>query len=112
MAEMGVPWVRAKKNRLTNAQRLWKLLEDHNHGTTTPGIVFFQNCRNAIRTIPGAPTDPNNPEVPLDGGEDHWMDSIWYGCAFASHGRAGIPSIEPRDDYIDEREDRGDYGYG
>lgn len=112
MADLGVRWVRAKKNRLTNTQRLWKLLNDHNNGTTLPGIIFFQTCRNAIRTIPGAPTDPNNPELPLDGGEDHWMDSIWYGSAFASHGRAGIPSITRGHSAQEPKPDRGDYGYG
>lgn len=111
--DKGVPWVKASKSRRAAAERIMHRLLDHDHGTTTPGLVFFDTCRHAIRTIPGLPTDPDNMEVPLDGGEDHWFDSVGYACAFASNGRAGIPSIH-RDEQKSERRapDRGRYGYG
>lgn len=116
MAELGVSWVFAdKRSRQRNAERISARLEDHENYTTTPGIVFFKSCIMAIRTMPAIQTNPDNVEEPQDGGEDHWHDSVGYACAFASHGRDGIPV--PRDDdeledgYSDD-EDRGTYGYG
>lgn len=119
MQNAGVNWVPAdKKSRQHNAERLTKRLKAHESGTKTPGIVFFDTCKQAITTIPAIQTDPKNTEVPADGGDDHWHDSINYGCAFASHGRQGIPrhdldDDDDRDDDVIERSaSRGRYGYG
>lgn len=117
MASMGVTWMQAdKKSRYTNAQRLMKRLVDHRNGTTTPGIVFFETCKQCITTIPGIQTDPNDPECPMDGGEDHWHDAVLYACAFASHGRRGIPNLRRIDDDDESMAERARYrgrdGYG
>lgn len=114
----GIHWMQAnKKSRQTNAEHFVKRLEEHNGGTTTPGIVFFRRCKMAIMTIPGIPTNPKNPNEPQDGGPDHWHDSVLYTCAFASRGRAGIPNrVEEKDDWEEDDEKRpaglGRDGYG
>lgn len=122
MAEAGVYWVRAdKKSRQHNAERITARLLDHERGKATPGLVIFDVCRRLIQTITTIPFNPDDPEVPLDGGEDHWVDSLSYGCAYASRGRAGIGQavrkkekweIEDEDDPVVKREDRGQSGYG
>jgi len=116
MAEMGVTWVPAdKRSRTMNAQRILGRLKDHGEGTTDPGLMFLDCCKQCITTLPGIQTDPNDPETPVDGGEDHWHDAIGYACAFASHGRKGIPKLHQVDDDEDsweKRRYRGRDGYG
>lgn len=118
----GVMWTRADKNsknsgRQRNAERVSKMLGAHENGTRTPELVFFSTCGNIIRTLPGIQTDPNNPEEPLKGGEDHWYDSIAYGAAHASRGGSFVGPPRSDDDDDDEKEEvsaqqRGRYGYG
>jgi hypothetical protein len=115
--EMGVPWKQAdKRSRQRNAQLVLKRLRDHSEGTTTPGLVFFSTCRHAIRTIPAIQTSQTNTEEPAKGGDDHAYDSISYGCAGASHGRAGVGDRRTEDDdyeeMLEEQVNRGKYGYG
>jgi hypothetical protein len=117
-AGAGVRWVKAdKRSRGRNAELLLGRLRDHGDGTKTPGIVFFNTCVNAIKTIPSIACDPQyNNEVPKDGGPDHWHDSILYGCAYASNGTAGTTMTTSYDrtrfDEDDSLEDRGVSGYG
>lgn len=117
--ENGVPWRPAdKKSRQTNAGHIIKRLKDHDNGTKPPGLIFFKTCTMAIRTLPALPTNPDNSEEPAKGGEDHWYDSISYGCAFASKGRAAIPPLRKEKDEWEEEDEqvekgtRGRYGYG
>ena len=115
MAKEGVNWVKADKtSRERNAGLFLGRLQDHNNRTSQPGVVFFDTCKQAIRTIPSILADPGSPEVPQDGGDDHAHDSVLYASAFASHGRAGIPSKKSkrRADYEERPSDRGQYGYG
>jgi hypothetical protein len=117
-AERGINWTKAdKKSRQRNAERLSSRLADHNDGTTLPGIMFFDTCSGAIQTIPTIPSDKNAPEVPADGNDDDWHDSVLYACAFASHGSAGVPSMAEEEDEWEEdrrKEKRraGRYAYG
>jgi hypothetical protein len=117
MARCGVSWVKAdKSSRSRNAQRLLDRIRDHDHETTTPGIVFFDTCVNAVRTIPAIPSDPKDPETPMDGGDDHWADSAFYACAYAASGRKSVRKLaRVRDAWEDEPEpvpeDRGRHGY-
>lgn len=116
----GIPWTKAdKKSRQRNAERLVARMKDHKDKTTTPGIVIFRTCPNIIRTLPQIMTDPNYPEIPMDGGEDHWHDSILYACAYASHGRGRIHGMRKAEPYEEEDRkkavgsgNRGRYGYG
>ena len=117
-AAAGVAWIQADKlSRFHNATRVMERLVDHGHGTTTPGLVFFDTCVNAIRTIPAIPSDPADPEMPQDGGDDHWYDSVAYSCAYASVGRRGIKApARQREPWEEEAKrapaDRGRAGYG
>lgn len=116
--ELGMPWAQAdKRSRQRNSELVMQRLKDHRDGTTTPGLVLFTNCRYAIRGIPSIQTDPNNPEEPQKGGDDHAYDSVSYACAYASHGRnrlgeRGFSSEEERERDLEERFQRGRYGYG
>jgi hypothetical protein len=118
MAEAGVSWVKAdKRSRARAAERLLKRLTDHDHETTTPGIVFFSTCTGSIQTIPSIQCDKNDVNIPADGGDDHWHDMVLYGCSYASHGRIGVPATSGPDDDEDDKEDaddsfRGVTGYG
>lgn len=124
-AEHGIYWTKAEKgagSRRADAQRVAKRLDDHDKGTTTPGLVFFRSCSYAIRTIPAIQTEDDH-ETPQDGGEDHAFDSVRYGTRYASRGRAAIGRApidieDEEDDEMGESErlngggDRGSYGYG
>jgi phage terminase large subunit len=93
-ATHGVTWVRAdKRSRRRNAERLQGRFTANGPG----GIVFFDSCKMATRTIPSIPTSSTNPEEPMDGGDDHWHDAVCYGCAHASRGRDAI-AVVPDDD--------------
>lgn len=114
--QKGVMWYPAdKKSRDRNYQRIHNRLGDAPPGET-PGLVIFSKCHDLIRTLPALQTAHGNPESPADGGEDHWLDSASYACAFASHGRSGLGKRKQDDDYDDEpaveRKKRGAWGYG
>lgn len=121
-AAKGVTWAKADKghSRQRNAERLLTRLKDHKDETTNPGIVFFRNCPQAIRTIPMILTDKTHPWLPQDGGDDHWHDSVLYACAYAARGRAGIAPPRRRRESWEEKDDRassakvdhGQFGYG
>lgn len=91
MAEAGVRWIKADKtSRQANAGRVSKRLDAHQDGTLRPGLIFFRNCKMVIQNIPAMQTDPKNHEQPFDGENDHWADSCFYACAYASHGAGCI----------------------
>jgi hypothetical protein len=121
----GVPWTKAEKHtgygqgrgRKINADKLTFRLKDRRGGV--PGILFFRSCERLIQTIPMAQTDPDLPDQPADGGQDHWVDSCLYACAHASYGRAGISQRSRMTKRFDDDEDepvgrvsRGRDGYG
>ncbi len=112
----GIDWAPAnKKSRMDNAQRIYGRLEDHDHGQTRPGLVIFDSCAKLIKTLPAIQAEDGNPDIPVDGGEDHWHDSLGYMCAFVSRGRSGLRSkLDLEEDFWDDEPeaDRGSYGYG
>jgi hypothetical protein len=120
MAAIGVNWIPANKARKANAQLFIERLEDHRHHTTLPGIMFFEECVNTIRTIPGIQTEEGDSECPADGGDDHWHDETLYACSYASMGRRGIAKRRrEEEDWQDEDRKvkvgvrtRGSSGYG
>jgi len=114
---MGITWVPAdKKSRQNNAELLAGRLKDHRNQTTTPGMVYTQNCRKIIRTLPGIQADIHNPCVPQKGGDDHAVDVNMYAAAYASRGQEAIAGVAPisGDDWDITQEDaeRGQLGYG
>ena len=115
MARLGVTWFRAEKVRQTNAERILFRLDDHDHGTTTPGLQFFQSCPQVMRTLLAMRSDPDKPEVPEDGGDDHAYDALCYLVALVARGDQAIPhpdfgNHEGGGDLEDT--DRGRFGYG
>lgn len=120
MLHEGVGWYQADKvgkgfGRAHNAERIHSRLGDKPEGET-PGLVIFSSCADLIRTLPALQTAKDKPELPADGGEDHWVDSMFYAGAYASRGIAGITKRRLGDDYEDEPEiqrvRRGKWGYG
>lgn len=120
MADEGVMWVPAKKgpgSRLRNAELLYDRLGDHDSGTTTPGIVFFEGCDEVIKLIPSVGTSDKNSEEPADGNDDHALDTAFYACGYASHGKAGLGWKSSDQDDKDEDDEKpkpkkGRWGYG
>lgn len=116
MSDEGVNWYPAdKKSRDRNYERIHNRLGDAPAGET-PGLVIFEGCADLIRTLPALQTASGNPESPADGGEDHWLDSASYACAFASRGRAGLGRRHQEDEYEEDaqvqKSRRGRWGYG
>lgn len=96
-AELGVNWVKAdKKSRDHNAELLHRRLGDHRGGTTTPGLVIFDTCRQLIKWIPSAQEEDATGGL-VDTKNDHAGDSVLYSCAYASHGRSGISYVSDED---------------
>lgn len=94
-AKHGIPWVQAAQgtgSRENNARLIAERLKDHEQETTAPGLMLFSTCKETIMILPSIQTDPNNSEAPLEGGDDHAYDQLQYAVAYASNGRAGIPS--------------------
>jgi len=103
-AENGVPWMNAdKKSRQVNAEVLVARLRDHENFTKTPGLVFFENCKTSIQTIPSIETDPHNVEEPKKGGWDHAFDETSYACQWAKQEHMDAPKYKP--DFQDSVDD-------
>jgi hypothetical protein len=49
---------------------------------STPGIVFFSTCRNAIRTIPSLQRSERDSEDIDSEGEAHAFDSVTYALQY------------------------------
>ncbi len=112
MAALGVGWIPAdKRSEVRHAERVSERLRDHDHGTKTPGLVFFDTCVEAIASIPAIPTDPHDSRIPAEKSPlKHWYDSVKYAVAYAS--RRDLRSVGEGDDTDDEDSDRDDVDYG
>jgi hypothetical protein len=101
----GVPWEQADKSpgsRQEHASKVLKRLKSHNCGTTLPGLIFTANCIKTIATVQQIRTDPNKPEEPLKGGDDHAYDQLAYGVAWATRGAQAIVVHRDERDAFDE----------
>lgn len=122
MAHVGVTWVAAIKkagSRRRAALRLITRLKDHGDGTGLPGIVWFETCRQCVKTIPGIEADPHDPEEPLKQPDDHWHDATLYAVSYRmpagdEKGRDWYDEDDDDDkeERADRRRSRGNYGYG
>lgn len=129
MAHEGIFWQQATKNRHASVQQFLLRLKDRgngggggNDGSASAGINFFKTCRKSIETIQAIGTDEKDPELPADGGDDHWLDETLYACMY----RAAVPKSDGRRhsrSYYDELEEArqkrrerkrggGRFGYG
>lgn len=86
LTELGIPLTKADNNRLSG----WSAMHDlmYHDENTKPRLVFFTNCRNAIRTIPAMIYDERKPEDLDTNGEDHVCDACRYGIM--SNPKAGV----------------------
>lgn len=82
MSHEGVFWEKCTKNRHASVAMFLKRLKDRGGDSGAPAICFFTNCKKTIRTIPAIGTDDNDPELPEDGGDDHWLDAVLYACMY------------------------------
>lgn len=117
MVEVGIDWTKAdQRSRETNCEVFTSRLRSHENFTRKPGIVFFENCRNSIQTIPALETDPTCLEVPKKGPNDHWYDETTYACQYAKQSGMSAPNYRD-DDIVYEDEDgsmdgpRNSFGY-
>lgn len=80
---MGLRFRPAEKppgSRIQRVQNLHRLLAPNPlDPQKRPGIIFFTNCPNAIRTIPNLPRDPKNIEDVDTDADDHCYDAVTYG---------------------------------
>lgn len=84
MERLGVHWVKAnKKSKQQNAERLAMHL-------MAGRFCVFTNCKKTIETVPSIEADPNDPSVPKDGGDDHWLDETLYAVAFLPEDLRGL----------------------
>lgn len=72
----GIPFLPASKRRIDG----WDLMHQHLAYTenSPPKIMFFENCKNTIRTIPSLIHDKVKPEDADSKGEDHAPDAVRY----------------------------------
>lgn len=120
MSQVGVWWEKATKNRHASVQQFLKRLHDRSGEGRVPAIRFFENCKDTVRTVPAIGTDPKDDELPVDGGDDHWLDAVLYACMYrvSAAKRDEYPAEErERDELEEERERRrrqgqfGTYGF-
>ena len=75
----------------------WVLVHEYLRwqGEPCPRLVFFDTCRNAIRTLPSLVYDKHCPEDLDSKGEDHAADALSYGLQLLHEGRSSLPDTDP-----------------
>ena len=76
LADLGVVPRPANHDRLSGWQRVRDYLAPQPDGF--PGLVFFETCTHALRTIPALPRDRRDPEDADSDAEDHCADELRY----------------------------------
>jgi len=76
LADLGVVPRQANNDRLSGWQRVRDYLAPQADGF--PGLVFFETCTQALRTIPALPRDRRDPEDADSDAEDHCADELRY----------------------------------
>ncbi len=85
MNAAGCKWIPVEKwpgSRIARIKNFHQLLAPNPKAPGKPGIVFFSNCRNAIRTIPALQCSQRDPEDVDDAGECHAFDGVTYACQY------------------------------
>jgi hypothetical protein len=75
----GVSLVKADNDRVSGIKKIHNLLAPLPDGQ--PGLMFFENVSNLIRTLPKLSRDASNVEDIADKQEDHWFDALKYGLS-------------------------------
>ena len=96
MRQWGVRWRpsdRTQGSRIAGRMRIHELLRV-DPLNQKPGLVFFNNCRKIIETLPVIPSDPNyTDDIDQDFVDDHAYDSLRYGVM--SRPKHGVFEIMP-----------------
>lgn len=108
----GIGWKPATKDRQANAERVHARLKGHDHRTRAPGLRVFSTCTETIKHAFSLPVDPDEPNVPRKGGNDHWYDSVSYGVRFADRGSIGIRDHQSKKRALEKRRDVSHSAYG
>jgi hypothetical protein len=125
MASYGIYWYACKKDRFAATAELLRRLKDiPKSKNSRPGLTVFNTCTETVRTVPLVQrvkdTDERGKtqEVPKDGGEDHWLDCLFYICLFrgAAADKDG-KTLDEEDDFDDlqrarMRQNQRRWGYG
>ena len=86
MNAAGLRWIPVEKfpgSRIARIKNFHQLLAPNPKGPPwKPGIVFFSNCVNAIRTIPALQCSQRDLEDVDDAGECHAFDGVTYGLQY------------------------------
>jgi hypothetical protein len=76
----GVLLTKAVNDNQIKISKLHAILRDLPDGL--PGLQVFEGmCPNLVRTVPALMSNPQHPEMLLDGQEDHGFDSVTYGLS-------------------------------
>lgn len=76
LAPTGVTARQANNDRLSGWQRVRDYLANQADGF--PGVVWFETCQEAIKTIPALPRDRRDPEDADSDADDHAADELRY----------------------------------
>lgn len=112
-ARCGVSWVPANKRwRANDAMLLAKRLIEDIDGL--PGFMVFEDCTMTIKTLPAIGTEPDDPETPQDGGDDHWHDMVRYAVAYVARSAKGkaAPKKEHWQDTMERVREKKEPGRG
>lgn len=80
MSDKGVVWERSDKSKGSRINGL-ELIRERLEASLKqegPGLLFMDNCRATIATVPIIPRDENNPEDADSNAEDHLYDVVRY----------------------------------
>jgi hypothetical protein len=97
LADLGVVPRPANHDRLSGWQRVRDYLAPQADGF--PGLVFFETCTHALRTIPALPRDRRDPEDADSDAEDHCADELRYvlmGIGAPASSLDTVPSFQHR----------------
>lgn len=93
--ELGIRLSKGENDRITGKRRVHEGLALLPDGQ--PGLLFFENCRNTIRTLPALPYDDTRVEDVNTDAEDHAYDALRYGLSYKPP--ANLPPKPAPDDY-------------
>jgi phage terminase large subunit len=100
----GVRAYPSPKDRIAGWNLFHKFLRHGSPGE--PMMVFFDTCRNAIRTIPTLVYDKNRQEDLDSSGDDHVADAVAYALAFMHEGKSAKLESDPLRKMLNERRRR------
>jgi hypothetical protein len=100
MMKCGTIWRAADNTRVAGRGSIggWDLVRSRLEGEAPdrPMLVFFDTCKDIIRTLPVLQHDDTRAEDLDTGSEDHAADALRYGCASRPWIRGSKPEQKPK----------------